>query len=164
MPMMILQFQFTNIDEEDAEVIPDFCNFVIDCILETINTKMNLKKIQLRMKYLYDEASWINWYGSKRYDTSALDLLQTVGSSLRAVPYKDNLWKIEVDPNVLIPNSSTSIDRFIRYLNYGDLKSRPTGIFTRIENYFDHSKLKQLWNLYNLNHYGGVSNVEIIAK
>lgn len=162
--MVILQFQFTNIDEDDAEIIPNFCEFLIDRILETLNTKMNLKKIQLRLKYLYEEASWINWYGSKKYDTTATSLLQAVNTSFKAVPYKNNLWKIEVNPNVLIPNSSTSIDRFIRYLNYGDLKSRPTGIFTKIESYFDHNKIKQLWNLYTLSYYGGISDVEIIAK
>ena len=161
--MVILQFQFTNINEDDKENIPDFCEFFIDRILETLNTKMNIKKIHLRLKYLYD-ASWINWYGDKKYDTTATSLLQAVNSSLRAVPYKDNLWKIEVDPNILIPNSSTSIDRFIRYLNYGDLKSRPTGLFTKLENYFNHNKIRQLWNYYNLSHYGYVSEAEIIAK
>ena len=162
-PMVILQFQFTNIDEDDLEIIQEFCDFIIDSILVTINKKINLKKINARMKYLYNDVNWIDWFGNKKYDTSALDLIQTVNSSLRAVSYKANLWKIEVNSNILIPNSSTSIDRFIRYLNYGDAHSRATGIFTDVENYFNHSKLNSLWCYFNLK-YGHTSNAKIIAK
>lgn len=162
--MMILQYQFTNIDEDDKDIMADFGKFIIQRILETINTKINRKKIGLRLKYMIEEAQWINWYGSKKYDTSVQDLMQAIADSFRAVPYKDNLWKIEIDQTVLIPNSSTTIDRFIRFLNYGDINNRATGIFTKIENNFNHNKLMTLWQFYNFSYFGGMSSAKIIAK
>ena len=162
--MLILQYQFTNIDDSDSSLMEDFGEFVIQRILETINTKINRKKISIRLKYMIEDAKWINWYGSKKYDTTVQDLMQAVADSFKVVPYKYNLWKIEIDPNVLIPNSSTSIDRFIRFLNYGDTKNKATGIFTKLENNFNHNKLKTLWQFYNFSQLGGLSTAEIIAK
>jgi len=162
--MVILQYQFTNIDEQDVSVMDSFGEFVIQRILETINTKINRKKISIRLKYMIEEAHWINWYGSKKYNTSVQDLIQAIADSFRVVRYKDNLFKIEIDSNVMIPNSSTSIDRFVRFLNYGDINNKATGIFTKIENVFNHNKLMALWQFYNFSQLCGLSSAKIIAK
>ena len=161
--MMILQFQFTNLEENEKEIIPDFCEFLKSLMLAKLNTKINRKKISLRLKYLEEEVSWINWNGSKKYDTTTSDLIDTIIKSIRAVPYKNNLWKIEVDGNILIPNSYTSIDRLVRFLNYGDIKCRATGMFTNLEHEYRHQKLSAMWNYYVMKELGYSPSSRIIT-
>jgi len=146
--MMILQFQFTNLEDNEKEIIPDFCEFLKDLMLAKLNTKINRKKISLRLKYIEEEAKWINWDNNKKYNTSVTDIIESISQSIIAVPYKNNLWKIEIDGNVLIPNSFTSIDRLARFLNYGDIKCRATGIFTNLEHEYRHQKLNAIWNYF----------------
>ena len=152
--MMILQFQFTNLDEKEKEIIPDFCEFVKNLMLAKLNTKINRKKISLRLKYMEEEARWINWNNNKKYSTSVEDIINSIMESIVAVPYKNNLWKIEVNSNELIPNSYTSIDRLIRFLNYGDTKYKATGIFTNLEHEYRHQKLNAIWNYFIMRELG----------
>lgn len=152
--MMILQFQFTNLTEKERELIPNFCEFFKNMILVKLNTKINRKKISLRLKYMEEEASWIDWESNKKYNTSVTDIIDTISQSIIAVPYKNNVWKIEINSNVLIPNSYTSIDRLVRFLNYGDTKYKATGMFTNIEHEYRHQKLNALWNWFILKELG----------
>jgi len=160
--MVILQFQFTNLIEEEREIIPDFCEFLKSLMLAKLNTKINRKKISLRLKYMEDEARWINW-NNKKYSTSVQDIIDSIILSLVAVPYKNNLWKIEVNTNVLIPNSYTSIDRLIRFLNYGDIKCKATGMFTKLEHEYRHQKLNGIWNYFILKELGYNTTSTIIT-
>lgn len=159
--MMILQFQFTNLQEDEKEIIPDFCEFLKSLMLAKLNTKINRKKISLRLKYIEEEAKWINWDNNRKYNTSVQDIIETIMKAIIAVPYKNNLWKIEVDANVLIPDSYTSIDRLIRFLNYGDIKCKATGMFTNLEHEYKHQKLNAMWNYYIMRELGhnAVSNI-----
>lgn len=162
--MVLLQFQFTNTEEDDTEMIPDFCDLVINQLFEHINTSINRRKIGLRLNYLLNEVPWVDWDKSRKYNTSVQDIMNTIGDSLVAVPYKDNLWKIQIDTSLVIPNSYTSIERLIRYLNYGDLKSRATGIFTGLEKKFNHKKLNAMWKYFCMVETGGLTDVVIISN
>ena len=154
--MMLIQFQFMDIDEDDLEAIKQ--------IINTIDTKINRLKINARLSYIINKVSWINWNGSNRYNTTADDLMNAIKDSIIATEYKNNLWKIEIDSTKLIPNSSTSIDRFIRFLNYGDSYTRATGIFTKLEKDFNHIKLMSLWKYFAFQKFGEISSVQIISK
>lgn len=162
--MNILQYQFTNIDENDEELIPEFNDFLIDRVFESINTKVNRRKISLRLNYLLDKVSWINWDNNKKYNTGVQDIIDAIQDSLVAVPYKNNLWKIQINSNITIPNSFTSIDRFVRFLNYGDTNNKATGIFSNLENKFNHQKLNNLWKYYYMQECGGLTDVLIISS
>ena len=152
--MMILQFQYINLDADEKEIIPDFCEFVKSLMLTKLNTKVNRKKISLRLKYIEEEAKWINWNNTSKYSTSVQDIIETISDAIITVPYKNNIWKIEVNRNVVIPNSYTSIDRLIRFLNYGDTKCKATGMFTTLEHEYRHQKLNALWNYYVIKELG----------
>ena len=152
--MMILQFQYINLEENEKEIIPDFCEFLKSLMLVKLNTKINRKKISLRLKYMEEEAKWINWNNTAKYNTSVQDIIDTISDAIIAVPYKNNLWKIEVNRNVVIPNSYTSIDRLIRFLNYGDIKCKATGMFTVLEHEYKHQKLNALWNYFVIKELG----------
>lgn len=162
--MLILQFQCTEFCEKELQLVPEFCEFLIQNISSKLGNKIIRKKIDLRLKYIQEKVDWIQWDKSKKYETTASDLIRAVVDSLVAVPYKDNVWKIETDLNTLIPNSYTPVERFIRFLNYGDNTVKATGIFTKLENEFDHNRIMKLWRFYYFSKYGEMPQMTIIAK
>lgn len=163
MLMLLLQFQITNITEDERRLIPDFCEWLCTQLYSTIDTKINRRKIQLRMKYLMS-VSWIQWNKSKKYETAVLDIMQAIYESFTYVPKKDNIYEIKIDDNILIPNSYTSISRLIRFLNYGDINNKATGIFTKLEQNFDFNKLNSMWRMFMLHELNIISAVKIITK
>lgn len=162
--MVILQFQFSGLSDDEREIIPEYCDYLKEVVLAKLNTKINRKKISLRLKYIEEEATWIDWVKNKKYNITVQDIIDSIYEAIIVVPYKNNLWKLEVNSNVCIPNSYTSIDRLIRFLNYGDLKCRATGIFTNIENEYNHKQLNAIWNYQTLKLLGHPSESKIIAK
>lgn len=161
--MVILQFQFTDLTDNEQEIIPDFCKFLKYLMLAKLNTKINRKKISLRLKYIIEEASWVKWDNNKKYNTDLNDVIDAIMKSIVAVPYKNNIWKIEVNSNILIPNSYTSIDRLIRFLNYGDTKCKATGMFTNLEHEYNYKKLCSIWTFYVMNELGSTTSAKIIT-
>lgn len=163
MLMLLLQFQITNLTEDERQLIPDFCEWLCTQLYSTIDTKINRRKIQLRMKYLMS-VSWIQWNKSKKYETTVLNIMQAIYESFTYVPKKDNIYEIKIDDNILIPNSYTSISRLIRFLNYGDINNKATGIFTKLEQNFDFNKLNSMWRMFMLHELNIISAVKIITK
>lgn len=145
--MLIKQIQFTETTEEENEAIPGFLNWLCKQMYSTMNTKINRKKIQLRINYLY-KARWVNWIKSSYTDVQTL--METIYSSFCFEEYKNNIWKINTDSNIIIPNTTTSIDRFIRFLDYGDTKYSPTGIFNNLKMEYSWAKINTLWKMYLL--------------
>lgn len=163
MPMMLLQFQFTNTTEEEREIIPDFCKWLCLVLFSSINTKINRKKISLRINYILEKVDWVSWDKNK-YSLSTIEIMDAIADSFTYEQYKDNLWKILINANNLIPHSFTSIDRLIRFINYGDNKQRGTGMFTKLEQEFNHNKLNTMWAMYCMKHLGKMTDVKIISK
>lgn len=159
--MLIKQIQFTEITEEENEIIPDFLNWVCKQMYSTINTKINRKKIQLRIKHLY-EVEWINWTNSEYTDVQTL--METIYKSFCFEEYKNNIWKITIDNNIIIPNTTTSISRFIRFLDYGDMEYSATGIFNNLRMEYTWAKLNNLWRIYLLSENNiGITNSKLIV-
>ena len=153
--MIILQFQFIDLQEDERTVIPDFCESLKQLILSKLNTKINMKKISLRLKYIEDgNVNWVSWQSNRQYNTTTMELISVIVDSIRVVPYKNNIWKLETDNTTVIPNSYTLIDKFIRFLNYGDNKCNATGIFTNIEHEYRHQRLNALWHYFILKELG----------
>ena len=69
--MLILQFQFTNVRDDELNIIPEFVEWISDQIFQYINTSINRKKIQLRINYLY-QVKWIDWINTKYIDTQSI--------------------------------------------------------------------------------------------
>lgn len=159
--MLIIQYQFTNITSQENELIPEFNEWLCNQMFDYINTKINRKKISLRISYLY-KVSWVKWLSHRKF-IDVQSIMQAIYSSFKATEYKNNLWKIEVDDNILIPNTTTSIARLIRFINFGDINNRGTGIFTNLQAKFNHQFLNGMWRIYITRKLGMVSQVKIIS-
>ena len=161
--MLLLQYQFVDIESErERELFEEFGTWLCDLMYSQLNTMINRRKISLRMKYLYD-VSWIFWHKNKKYDTGVNDIMHAIEKSLICTPHRNNVWTIHIDNNVLIPNSNSSIDRVVRFLNYGDMQNKATGMFTNIASYYRHEKLNGLWKIFVSQNLGYVTNTKIIA-
>lgn len=163
MLMLILQFQFTNTTDEEQDIIPDFCMWLCAILFSQINTKINRKKIGLRLDYILEKATWVNW-NSDKYNLTVSEIMERIYDSLTYEQQRYNKWKIIINQNILIPYSNTSIDRLVRFINYGDNFQRATGMFTNLEKEYNHSKLHTLWNMYVLKELGTTSQAKIITK
>lgn len=163
MLMLIIQFQFMNTTDEEQELIPNFCNWLCSVLYSKIDTKINRKKIYLRLDYLLNKVDWIVW-GKDKDDITVSEIMTAIYESIIYQQHRNNNWTICINTNVLIPHSLTSIDRLIRFLNYGDNIQRATGIFTDLEREYNHNKLNTLWNLYTLKNTGSMSNAKIISR
>lgn len=161
--MMIIQFQFTHTTDDEQELIPYFCDWLSSVLYSNIDTKINRKKISLRLDYIINKAQWINWNNDK-YNITVSEIMSAIHDSITYEQYRNNTWKMIINPNILIPHSNTSIDRLVRFLNFGDNVQRATGIFTNLEREYNYSKLNILWNMYVLKHLGGMSNAKIISR
>lgn len=160
--MNILQFQILNTTEQEAKLIPSFCNWLCDQMYEYINNKINRRKISLRIPMLY-KANWIQWK-NKQSVIGVSDIMEAIHKSFNCESYKQNIWKINTDTSLLIPNTNTFMDRLIRFIEFGDNKTFGTGMFTGLKKYFTSARLNTMWRVYKtLNNLEYESNVQIIS-
>lgn len=160
--MVIFQIKFTDVSEEEQILIPDFIQELASVYITKLRTKINRKKIKLRLNYIKEEADWMNWLPNLKYNTSVDDIIEAISKSFTVKQYKDNTWKLEASSAILIPNSITPIARFMRFFNYGDSKYHATGFFTNMISELHGSKINLYWNLYlrnvGINRYGRLFN------
>lgn len=159
--MMLLQFQLTNTSKEEKEIMLEFGDWLCEQIYSDINTYINRRKIQLKIPYLY-QVNWISWANSKYIDTEMI--MNSIHTSLIAKPQRNNICKLIIDNNVLIPNTYTSIDKLIRFLNFGDTIYKGSGMFTTIIHKYNNKKLNNLWKIFATRELGIMSRGEIISE
>ena len=162
MLMMLLQMQFVDISESEGKLIPHFCEWLCNVIFSNINNKINRKKVSLRLKYILEEVNWIHW-NSDKYSLNVTDILNSISESIDFEEYQNNTWKIIINPNILIPYSNTSIERLVRFINFGDVKQRATGMFN-LEHKYNHKELNKLWKIYITRTMGVLTTSEIISR
>lgn len=163
MPMMILQFQILNTTDEEQDQVKEFCYWLCSVLYSKIDTKINRRKISLRINYILEQVTWVKW-NSDKYNLSVSAIMRAIRDSIDIEQQRDNMWKIQINPNILIPYSNTSIDRLIRFINYGDNKQRATGMFTNLEREFNHKELNSMWQLFILRNLGSMSQAKIISR
>lgn len=148
--MLIKQIQFTNCTEEELELIPDFMEWLIDNIYSYMNNKINRRKIQLRLKYL-STVPWIHWTGENYTDVQTI--MENIYESFTYEEQQYGKWVLTTNSNIVLPHTSTSIDRIIRFLEYGDIKFNATGMFNKIKNEYKFHKVNNLWRMFLLSKY-----------
>lgn len=89
----------------------------------------------MRINYLY-QVKWIDWINTKYIDTQSI--MEAIYDSFIYKQRKDNTWIIEIDNNIKIPNTYTSIGKLIRFLNSGDINLKGTGMFIAASKHFNH--------------------------
>lgn len=157
--MNLLQFQFEKLTEEEYEIIPEFCEMLKDFIYGDINTKLNRTKVKLRIPYLY-KVSWINW---KKPVITTGEIMETIYEAIKYVEYKDNVFRLQINPDIMIPNTTTSIDRLVRFLDYGDYYQHGIGILNTLEHKYNYKKLNELWTICVVKYIGYRPNSKIIG-
>ena len=160
--MLIKQIQFTNCTEEELELIPDFLEWLIDNMYAKLNTKINRRKIQLRIKYLL-QVPWIRW--NKKTDiTDTQTIMQCIYDSFSYEEQNHGLWVLTTNSNIILPNTSTSFDRIIRFIEYGDMKFNATGMFNKLKKEYDYYKINNLWKTFILTKYQiGITDSKLLT-
>lgn len=160
--MILFQFQISNTESEDElDIIPNFCNWLCEQIYIGLNNKRNIKRLQIRKEYLLN-VSWINWTHKKVLNVD--DIMELIHNSLIYEQYRKGIWHIKINNDILIPNTSTSIDRLVRFLEYGDMNVKATGMFTEVRRHYNQDRLNSLWKLYTAQNLGYISDATIISN
>lgn len=157
--MNILQFQLEEFTEEEYNLIPKFCKLLSDMIFVEINTRIIKLKIQLRIPYLY-KVPWINW---KIKNITTKQILDTIYNSFTYSEHRNNVFILNIDTQTLIPNTTTSIDRLIRFLDYGDLNYKGLSFITTMEHKYNAKQLNSLWKLCVIKYLGYLPESKIIG-
>jgi hypothetical protein len=90
--------------------------------------------------------------------------METIRYALTYKQHRENKWCLAINDSMLIPHSNTSIDRLVRFINYGDNNQRATGMFTKLEHEINHKELNHLWQLFTIKSLGCMSQAKIIAR
>lgn len=156
--MKIFEYQYTDQSELEEENIDLFNKWLCDLIYTNINTAINKRKIEIRLKYLMT-AKWISW--NKNAIITASDIMKTIHSAIKFTKHDKNVIIIEIDGSTTIPQSNTMLDRLIRFLEYGDINTRPTNMFGKATQEFTAQRLFYLWNVFINRQLGrGITNIE----
>ena len=161
--MTILQMQFLNLSDNEVKQVSDFCNWLCNVIFAKINSKINKLKIDSRLDYILYKVTWINWKSNKEKIT-VNQIMETIFESLTYKEYRNNIWKLEINSDILIPYSNSSIERLVRFLDYGNNDVKGMGLFSVLQNEFNHKKLNSLWQIYCMKYLHKMSNAKIISN
>ena len=108
-------------------IAKSFCNLMVHWIRETIKRTTNMQLLQIKIDEMV-ESKLINWVGEEEA-ISAKRLLQVIVRSIEWHRFR-NEYTIQINPNILFPNSYTSVEKITRYINYGTLTSKGTGFIS----------------------------------
>lgn len=142
--MIILKFEYTDQSDIELEHMNLFCDWLCDLIYANINTPINKKKISLRIDYLMT-AKWISW--NKNAVITATDIISLIRKSMIHT-IKEDVVEIKIDGTTQIPNSNTLLERLLRFLEYGDINTRPTNMFHIAVQELTPNRLFYLWNVF----------------
>ena len=156
--MLITQFMLEGLDDKEAEQVISFIGTLRDIYCAEFCGNIMKLKISMRIKYLY-EVPWIKW---KTKNITPNMIVDTIYRAIR-IRKQDLVYMVYIDKNVLIPNTYTSIDRLMRFLDYGDLNYKGLGIFTKLEHKYNYSKLNALWVHHIYKHLGYLTTSKIIG-
>lgn len=142
---MKLEFELIKVDSEVAEIIPDFCDLLLTDIKDAMYDNINLSKAEDREEELIN-ANWIKWI-DKPDHINMTKLCQFISNNLVIKKRKDNCYIIEIDKNVNMTNTRTSIDKVVRFLNSGNESKSPMYFMTRTFREY-RTKIKSYWKSY----------------
>ena len=148
-------------DEEELDLIPEYCEWLCEQIYARINTDINRRKIQVRFNYLY-KVSWLHWVNKRTLNVNSI--MNTVRNSLIYEQHRKGIWRIKLNTNVLIPNTYTPMDRLFRFLEYGDNNIKAIGMIAKVRKHFNSQNLMSLWKLFSMENLDYMSEIRIITN
>lgn len=84
-----------------------------------------------------------------------MDLLRKIASSVRYRKRKNNIFVIEINPYVIMNNSTNPIDQVVRFLDRGDIGVKGTYQFSRIFDKYRYN-MDRYWKSYCFSRLGRV--------
>lgn len=114
--------------------LTDFCNWLMPQIQEYLEKNINEKKLEKINIYLNGEKSILFDYSGKRI-LSAKNILLGGVHNLRVARILDK-YTIEINPNILIPNTSAKFIDIVKLINYGNMSVQGYPIMTKTMDYF----------------------------
>ena len=157
--MFLLQFQITNIDPKENEIAEDFCEWLCDQIFTFINNKRIIRKLKLRWDYCIN-----NKIINTSKETTISDVMEDIYNAMGYNGLNYNIWQIYIDKNYRLKNSLNTVDKFLRFVSYGDQNIKGISLFTRFEDIFSYNRLSRLWQIYSVNRLGHMSNIKMITN
>lgn len=161
--MIVIQFQVTDANEEELNLVPKFCKWLQKNIINNYIYAYNEKRIKSRLD-LVQNATWVKWKGNRRQKLEYKNIIELIVKSFVIKTYKDEVYKIETSDNVLIPGTVTSLDRLIRYLNSGDSTTPATDIITGLQHKLNYTQLNGYWRMYILQYLGDITDSHLITQ
>ena len=142
---MKIEFEFTDLDNRSAELIPEFCSLLVKEISSSIISnsygKVGFKYLE---KFLLN-SNLIEWKKNKPDNIDVHSIIIQIAGSIVCRNIKENKYVIEINKRSKLPGSKTSLSKIARFIDRGDIMS--SGYPTNLVNYV-FMKYKQNINEY----------------
>lgn len=148
--MILLEYRLAKVSSSQLEYIQGFNQYLINNIYDNIiNTKFTRTKIMIRLKNIDKKVNWIRWTNNiKSIDID--DLMDLIKNNIEVKAYKNNIYKIIIDKYVLIPNTLTPLERLLRYIEFGDTKTKGIRLLNYIKQQYTFNTINSLFSMYML--------------
>lgn len=148
--MILLEYRLAKVSSNQLEYIQGFNQYLINNIYDNIiNTKFTRTKIMIRLKNIDKKVNWIRWTNNiKSIDID--DLMDLIKNNIEVKAYKNNIYKIIIDKYVLIPNTLTPLERLLRYIEFGDTKTKGIRLLNYIKQQYTFNTINSLFSMYML--------------
>lgn len=145
---MKIMFKLSYSNESEKNLRDDFCNFIVTSMSHDIVDGSNIVKVKVLSDKILSE-KWISWIRNPVYHDPYY-LLVLIANNLRYTELRDGSFIIEINPNVFYPGSRTKLERFVRFLDKGNMTIRGSYIFTEVFTKYS-EQLIDLWKKYKSN-------------
>lgn len=148
--MLLLEYRLAKVSSNQLEYIQGFNQYLINNIYDNIiNTKFIRTKIMIRLKNIDKKVNWIRWTNNIK-SINIDDLMNLIKNNIEVKAYKNNIYKIIIDKYVLIPNTLTPLERLLRYIEFGDTKTKGIGLLNYIKQQYTFNTINSLFSMYML--------------
>lgn len=127
---MNLEFNIDNLNKEEKDIIPEFCNMLTESIQNDIRNNIRYSKINSREEDILS-LNWINWIRKpKSYNMVKLGYL--IVESITCKHIEKNLYSIAINRKVYMPLTRTKLSRVARFLDRGNESTPPINFISPI--------------------------------
>lgn len=146
---MKIAFKLKYSNESEKELRESFCNLIVTSISHDIVNHSNVTKIKVLSDKILS-MKWISWIGRPVNYLDPMYLLAMIANSVEYKKLKNGLFIIRIDLATCYPGSRTKLERFVRFLDKGNMTIKGSYIFTEIFTKYA-EQINDLWEKYKSN-------------
>lgn len=139
---MRLEFEIVNLEKDEAELIPEFCNLLVKCMSTDIRNSLKSEKLQTREHDLLN-VGWISW-NRKPESINMYRLGLYIADSIICKPMQNNSYVVEINPKIRMPYSSTRLEQVARFLDRGNESMHPMPFISPVFNKY-RMRINEYW-------------------